>query len=205
MSFLLKEHYTVSLKEEKLREMRERNEQGLPVIVVGVVQRADAKNQNGRVYPYDTLKKEVDRYKNDVISQGNALGELDHTNEPIIQLDRVSHLIEDLWWDGPEQKEVWGRIRLLDTPKGEIAKKIVLQGIPLGISSRAVGSVESKDGSDYVKDDLNMICWDLVGTPSTDQAYLRLHETKEIKNFDPRKVYPAKYRIKETLNELLKK
>lgn len=205
MSFLLKEHYTVSLKEEKLREMRERNEQGLPVVVVGVVQRADAKNQNGRVYPYDILRKEVDRYKNDVISHGNALGELDHTNEPIIQLDRVSHLIEDLWWDGPEQKDVWGRIRLLDTPKGEIAKKIVLQGIPLGISSRAVGSVESKDGSDYVKDDLNMICWDLVGTPSTDQAYLRLHEAKEIRNFDPRKVYPAKYRIKETLNELLKK
>lgn len=128
-----------------------------------------------------------------------------NTNEPIIQLDRVSHLIEDLWWGGPEEKEVWGRIRLLPTPKGEIAKKIVLQGIPLGISSRAVGSVESKGECDYVKDDLNMICWDLVGTPSTDNAYLKLHEAKEVRNFDSRKVYPARYRIKETLQDLLKK
>lgn len=128
-----------------------------------------------------------------------------NTDEPIIQLERVSHIIDDVWWDGPNQDEVWGKIRLLDTPKGEIAKKIVLQGIPLGISSRAVGSVDSKDGCDYVKDDLNLICWDLVGTPSTDKAYLRLHEAKEIKNFNPQKVLPAKYRIKETLKDLLSK
>lgn len=128
-----------------------------------------------------------------------------NTDNPIIELDKVSHVLEDIWWDGPEKKEVWGKIRLLNTPKGLIAKSIVLDGIPLGISSRAVGSVHSEGGCDYVEDDLNLICWDLVGTPSTDNAYLKLHEAKEIGSFDKRKIYPAQLRIKDTLRELLKK
>lgn len=128
-----------------------------------------------------------------------------NTDQPIIQLDRASHVIEDLWWDGPDQKEVWGKIRLLSTPKGQLAKNIVFDGVPLGISSRAVGSVESRDGCDYVKDDLNLICWDLVGTPSTHSAYLKLHENKQLGYFNERKIYPAQYRIKDTLKDILNK
>ena len=205
MSRLLVESHKLNLNEEKLNELREDDKAGRPIVVVGIIQRADAKNQNGRIYPYDILRKEVDRYKNEVISQGNAIGELDHTNEPIIQLERASHVIEDLWWDGPDQKEVWGKIRLLSTPKGQLAKNIVFDGIPLGISSRAVGSVESRGDCDYVKEDLNLICWDLVGTPSTHSAYLKLHENKQLGYFNERKIYPAQYRIKDTLKDILGK
>lgn len=205
MSLLLKEHFSLKPGKTMLQEMREADAAGRPVVVVGIIQRADAKNQNGRVYPYDILSREVDRYKNEVISNGNGLGELDHTEKPLVELQNVSHLLEDIWWDGPDKKEVWGKVRLLPTPKGDIAKNIILQGIPLGISSRAVGTVDSRSDGDYVKDDLNMICWDLVGTPSTNNAYLKLHEAKEVGNFDPRKVYPPEYRIKETLRDLLSK
>jgi len=202
---MLKEHYRIQLKEEKLNEMREADANGRPIVVVGVIQRSDAKNQNGRIYPHDILSKEVKRYQDEVIGGGFGMGQLDHTDNPVIELDKVSHILEQIWWDGPDEKEVWGKIRLLNTPKGKIAKQIVLDGIPLGISSRAVGSVTSRDGCDYVEDDLSLICWDLVGTPSTDNAYLKLHEAREINNFDKRKVYPVKYRIKDTLKELLNK
>jgi hypothetical protein len=204
----LKENFIVKMEEKLIKENREAAREGRPVVVVGIIQRADAKNQNNRVYPYEILKKEVDRYVSDVVKgpAGNcSLGQLDHVDTPVIELDKVSHVLEDVWWDGPQEKEVWGKVRLLNTPKGDIAKNIVLDGIPLGISSRAVGSVESKGGCDYVKDDLNMICWDLVGTPSTNQAYLGLREAKVIHSYNPSKVYPPAYRIKQALAEILKK
>lgn len=206
--YLLKEYNTIKLDQTMIKENIEAAHEGRPIVVVGVIQRADEKNQNGRIYPYEILKKEIDRYKNEIIGSrdGNcAMGQLDHVDTPIIELDKVSHIMEDVWWDGPGGKEVWGKIRLLNTPKGEIAKKIVLDGIPLGISSRAVGSVQKRNDIDYVQDDLNMVCWDLVGTPSTNSAYLRLHEAKEIHGFNPKKVLPPEYRIKQTLRELLKK
>lgn len=128
-----------------------------------------------------------------------------NTDQPLIQLQNVSHILEDVWWDGEGKNEVWGKIKLLPTPRGDIAKNIILQGIPLGISSRAVGTVDSRHDGDYVNEDLNLICWDLVGTPSTDNAYLKLHEAKEIKNFNPKNVYPAQYRIKDTLRRILGK
>lgn len=205
---LLKEYNALKIDEKLLKENREAAAEGRPVVVVGVIQRADEKNQNGRVYPYEILKREVDRYKNEVIGSpaGNcAYGQLDHVDSPVIELEKTSHVLEDVWWDGPGGKEVWGKVRLLNTPKGDIAKSIVLDGFPLGISSRAVGSVSSRNDCDYVNDDLNMVCWDLVGTPSTHAAYLKLHEAKQIQNFDPRKVYPPEVRIKDTLSRLLKK
>lgn len=188
-----------------LNEMREADREGRPVVVVGIIQRADSKNQNGRIYPKSILEKEIDRYKREVIGNKNGMGELDHTDQPLIQLQNVSHILEDVWWDGEGKNEVWGKIKLLPTPRGDIAKNIILQGIPLGISSRAVGTVDSRHDGDYVNEDLNLICWDLVGTPSTDNAYLKLHEAKEIKNFNPKNVYPAQYRIKDTLRRILGK
>jgi hypothetical protein len=111
--------------------------------------------------------------------------------------------MEDVWWDGPEGKDVMGKIRLLDTPKGEIAKTIVRSGIPLGISSRAVGSISKNEstGSDVVGEDLQLVCWDLVANPSTHNSYLKIHE-----GFDPYKQSQLKsVRIKEALKELLRK
>jgi hypothetical protein len=197
---LLKEHSILTVTPELLKEYAENPEK--PFTVVGVVQRADAKNQNGRIYPYTTLKKEVDRYLNEVVRPGHAIGQLDHIDSPVIELDKVSHLIEDLWWDGADGKDLYGKIRLLNTPKGQIAREIVKEGIPLGISSRAVGSVSQNEakGADVVGEDLQLICWDLVGTPSTQHAYLKLHES-----YDPSKAYPKPVRIKSVLQELLKK
>ncbi len=180
-----------------------------PFTVVGIIQRADQKNQNGRIYPYEILKKECDRYM-DLIKQKNSFGELDHTDEQIVSLKNSSHIIEDLWWDGPDKKEVWGKIKLLNTPSGEIAKSIVSDGIPLGISSRAIGSVSRDDrqDADIVQDDLMLMCWDLVGSPSTHSAFLRMQEnTKSSSKVSvvENKVISGEDRIKETLRELLKK
>lgn len=197
---LLKEYTTITTTKDLLKEYAENPSK--PITVVGVIQRADAKNQNGRIYPYEILKKEVDRYINEVIREGVAVGELDHRDTPEIQWKNASHLIEDVWWDGPEKKDLCGRIRLLNTPSGQIARNIVLEGIPLGISSRAVGSLsrnESK-GADIVGEDLNIVGWDIVVHPSTQKAFLAMNES-----YDPRKNIPKENRIKSTLRELLKK
>lgn len=204
---LLREVTQITITEDMVKEFQQMKAEGQPIIVTGVIQRADAKNQNGRIYPYSILKKECDRYLEEAVKKGLAMGELDHTDEPIIQLKNVSHVIDDVWWDGPDKKDVVGKIRLLPTPAGKIAESIVMSGIPLGISSRAVGSVSKNEaqGVDMVGEDLNIICWDLVGTPSTDNAFLRIHEAKEIKDFNPRKILPPKIRLEQALKELLGK
>jgi hypothetical protein len=197
---LLREFSTIDIGKDKLEEYKDHAK---PITVVGIIQRADAKNQNGRVYPYDILRKEVDRYMNEVVKKGVAMGQLDHIDSPVIELGNVSHIMEDVWWDGPEGKDVMGKIRLLDTPKGEIAKTIVRSGIPLGISSRAVGSISKNEstGSDVVGEDLQLVCWDLVANPSTHNSYLKIHE-----GFDPYQQSQLKsVRIKEALKELLRK
>lgn len=204
---LLREVTQIPITEEMVKEFQQMKEAGQPIIVTGVIQRADAKNQNGRIYPYSILKKECDRYMNEAVRKKVAMGQLDHTDSPIIELQHVSHVIDDMWWDGPEQKDVMAKIRLLPTPKGKIAENIIMSGIPLGISSRAVGSVSKNEdkGADVVGEDLSIVCWDLVGTPSTDNAYLQLHEAKEIKNFNPNKILPPKVRLHAVLKELLGK
>jgi len=198
---LLKEFCQLTVQPEMLKEFA--NDPTKPVTVVGIIQRADAKNQNGRVYPYDILRKEIDRYMNEVVKKGVAMGQLDHIDSPVIELGNVSHIMEDVWWDGPDGKDVMGKIRLLDTPKGEIAKTIVKSGIPLGISSRAIGSISKNEsqGADIVGEDLQLVCWDLVANPSTHNSYLKIHE-----NFDPYKQnIPRSVRISDALSELLKK
>lgn len=201
---LLKEFTKIKLNEDSVKQLKEDVNSGRPLVVTGVIQRADAKNQNGRIYPKNILKKECDRYLEEVVRGGMAIGELDHADDSVIHLQNASHIIDDLWW---EDNDVFGKIRLLDTPAGNIAKNIVLAGIPLGISSRAVGSVSKNEstGADVVGEDLQIVAWDLVGVPSTHNAYLKMHETKIIKNFDESKIFPPKYRVKQILSELLKK
>lgn len=207
MSFLLREHYQIKPGQETLTEMKKTVAEGGPLIIKAVIQRADAKNQNGRIYPYKILKEKCDEYKEKIISVGNALGELDHEDSPVINVKNASHVIDDIWWDGPEGKDVYGSIRILPTPMGDIAKNIILAGVPLGISSRAVGSVSKNEaqGYDVVQEDLQIICWDLVGTPSTHNAFLKLHEAIDLGNYDASKAFPKEVRIREALNELLRK
>lgn len=204
---LLKEVSQIDITKDMLNEFAQRKRDGLPIIVTGVIQRADVKNQNNRIYPYNVLRPKIDKYIEENVAKGVALGELDHRDSPIVELKNVSHVIDEIFWGGNDNKDVLGKIRLLPTPSGRIAEEIVMAGIPLGISSRAVGSLSKNEaqGVDVVESDLELCCFDLVSHPSTDNAYLRMFEAKEIKNFNPSKVLPSEIRIKQTLQKLLKK
>lgn len=204
MAQLLREFFEFKIDDKTRAMLKESIHNDGPVYLEGVIQRADAKNQNNRIYPYEILKKQCDKYINEFVASGRALGELDHADSPVIEIKNVSHVIESLDWDG---KDVRGRVRLLNTPNGLIAKSLVSEGIGLGISSRGLGSTSrnSEKDADVVQEDLQLICFDLVATPSTHNAYLKLTESKEIKNFNPRKILPSSMRITQTLNELLKK
>lgn len=140
------------------------------LVLVGIMQRCDAINQNGRKYPINILRREADKYKNVFIQERRALGELDHPESPVVNLSNVSHNVIDLWWDG---SNLMGKIEILSTPSGNIAKELLKAGIKLGISSRGMGSVKSiGEGKVEVQEDFEIVCWDLVSNPSTQGAFM---------------------------------
>lgn len=140
------------------------------LILSGIMQRCDAINQNGRKYPVDILRREADKYKNVFIKERRALGELDHPESPVVNLQNVSHNVVDLWWDG---NNLMGKVEILGTPSGNIAKELLKAGIKLGISSRGMGSVKAiGEGRVEVQDDFEIVCWDLVSNPSTQGAFM---------------------------------
>ena len=158
------------------------------LIVEGVVQRADAKNQNGRVYPKQILEKEVEKYIAESIAQNRALGELDHPESTVINLKNVSHNIKSLWWDGDD---LMGKIEVLPTPSGNILRELFANNITVGISSRGMGSVQPLgEGTVEVQDDFELLCWDFVSTPSTQGAFMTPTGLNE--NFNPN-LNPSKY------------
>ena len=141
------------------------------MIVIGIVQRAEEFNHNGRRYPYDVLKREVDKYIGGPIAENRALGELDHPESSVINLKNASHNIKDLWWDG---NDLLGKIEILTTPSGNILKELFKNNITVGISSRGMGSVSQLgEGRVEVEDDFELLCWDFVSTPSTHGAFMR--------------------------------
>ena len=142
-----------------------------PLIVSGVLQRAESKNQNERVYPKDILEREVEKYIDGPIKENRAMGELDHPESSVINLQNVSHNIKKCWWDGDN---VMGKVEILNTPAGNILKALFAAGIVVGISSRGMGSVEENlnEGTLEVQDDFELLCWDFVSTPSTHGAYM---------------------------------
>jgi hypothetical protein len=150
-----------------LRESKER-----PGVfeVEGIMQRAGAKNQNGRVYDKKILLREVDKYVNEFVKNGNAYGELDHPESAIVSLKNASHIIKELWWKGDE---LMGRVELLNTPSGNIVKEIIKAGHTIGISSRGTGSVQqTNEGTLEVQPDFELVCWDFVSNPSTHGAFM---------------------------------
>lgn len=150
-----------------LRESKER-----PGVfeVEGVMQRAGAQNQNGRVYDKKVLLREVNKYMENFVKIGNAYGELDHPESPIVSLKNASHVVKDLWWDGDD---LCGRVELLNTPAGNIVKAIIQGGHTIGISSRGTGSVKpTNEGYLEVQDDFELVCWDFVSNPSTHGAFM---------------------------------
>lgn len=142
-------------------------------ILKGKLQEAERNNGNGRVYPYETLKREIDKYVAGPMKARTSTGELDHPESSIINLANVSHIVTKIWWNG---NEVWGELELLNTPSGRIAQEIIGCGIPLGISSRGMGSVKQIGENVEVQSDYDLLCWDLVSTPSTPGSYMQLSE-----------------------------
>ena len=135
----------------------------------GVFMQAENKNKNGRVYTREVLTSAVDKFVNEQVITGRAVGELNHPEGPSINLDKVSHRITELKWDG---NNVMGKALILDTPMGKIVKGLVEGGVQLGVSSRGMGSLDFKDGANYVRDDFMLNTIDIVQDPSAPNAFV---------------------------------
>ena len=146
------------------------------LVVKGILQRAESKNQNGRVYPREVLMKEVQKYSEQQVTERRALGELDHPDSSVVNLNNASHNVLEMHWKGDD---LLGTVEILSTPAGNILKELFKSGIKLGISSRGLGSVETikeADGEDdtvQVQPDFELIAFDFVSNPSTQGAFLR--------------------------------
>lgn len=135
----------------------------------GVFMQAENKNKNGRIYTREVLTKAVDKFVNEQVITGRAVGELNHPDGPSINLDKVSHRITELKWDG---NNVMGKALILDTPMGKIVKGLVEGGVQLGVSSRGMGSLEVRNGTNYVGGDFLLNTVDIVQDPSAPNAYV---------------------------------
>ena len=161
-----------------LQESKTQLDYSKPFEFYAVLQKYNTPNRNGRVYPEKILKREAQNYKK-MIDKGIALSELNHPESSLIDLYRVSHVISDIWWDG---HILMGKLKLLTSPgfhergivstKGDQAANLLRQGVTLGISSRGVGSLKKMGEQNEVQDDFELICFDLVSSPSTPGAYL---------------------------------
>jgi len=161
-----------------IRENRDMLDHSKPFEFYAVLQKYNTPNRNGRIYPEKILKRESENYKK-LIQKGTALSELNHPESSLIDLDRVSHAITEIWWEGPV---LLGKLKLLTSPgfhergivstKGDLAANYLRQGVTLGISSRGVGSLKKVGEQNEVQEDFELICFDLVSSPSTPGAYL---------------------------------
>ena len=141
------------------------------LVVKGVIQRAEAKNQNGRIYPREILEREIKKYSEGPIKERRALGELDHPESSVINLQNVSHNVTKVKMVGDD---VYGEVEILSTPAGNILKELFRNGITVGISSRGMGSVQEGPGDTVeVQDDFELLCFDFVSTPSTHGAFMK--------------------------------
>ena len=139
--------------------------------IEGTFLQGDIKNRNGRVYEFKMLKEKVEQYRKDFVTQKRAFGELGHPEGPTINLERVSHMISEL---SPDGKNFYGKAKIMDTPYGKIVKNLMDEGAKLGVSSRGVGSLEEKNGANYVKDDFRLsTAADIVADPSAPEAFVR--------------------------------
>jgi hypothetical protein len=168
---LIVDYLPFEIKQEQINESMKENNGKL--VVRGVLQRAEAKNQNGRVYPREVLVREAKKYHKEFIKQSRAMGELDHPESSVVNLQNVSHNVKEMHWEGDN---LLGEVEVLSTPSGNILKELFKSGIKLGISSRGMGSVEtvSEGGeqSQEVQPDFELIAFDFVSNPSTHGAFM---------------------------------
>jgi len=177
---LLVDYMPFDISSDQINEsMKEHNGK---LIVQGILQRADSKNQNGRVYPRDTLMREAQKYHETYINERRAMGELDHPESSVVNLNNVSHNVTGMKWKGDD---LVGTVEILSTPAGNILKELFKSGIKLGISSRGLGSVkeihEDDSGEDTVEvqPDFELIAFDFVSNPSTHGAFMHPAGLKE--------------------------
>lgn len=181
MKKLIREYYKLCpggicedyLTESEKRDVRENG----ALYLTGIIQHADKRNGNGRVYPRPILEREMQNYKR-IVQEKRALGELDHPDEAVVNLKNASHMFEDVWWEGDA---VYGKARVLrHTPSGKILEGLIKDGVQIGVSSRGVGSVREESEATIVEEDFQLICFDVVQEPSTANAFLM----KEAKNYE---------------------
>jgi hypothetical protein len=166
---LLVDYLPFEISAQQINESLKENNGKL--VVSGILQRADAKNQNGRVYPQKILMREAEKYAKTFIRERRALGELDHPDSSVVNLQNASHNVTEMHWKG---RNLLGTVEVLGTPAGNILKELFKSGIKLGISSRGLGSVEtiSEAGGEEVQDDFELIAFDFVSNPSTHGAFM---------------------------------
>jgi len=195
---------------QEAKDMDYRN----PFEFYAVLQKYDTPNRNGRSYPEKILRREADNYKK-IIDKGLSTSELNHPESSLIDLDRVSHIITEIWWD---RNILMGKLKLLTSPgfhetgvvstKGDIAANLMRQGVTLGISSRGVGSLKKVGERNEVQEDFELICFDLVSSPSTPGAYLFSNaddREKYEENLEEEKKYKQKDDYVEKSVDLMKK
>jgi hypothetical protein len=193
--FLLKEFTAFEYNDEELAK----REEGKPLILKGILQKANTLNQNGRVYPKQILEREIRNYEK-LIRENRAFGELDHANEPIVNMKNISHVIREIWMDGDV---VYGNVEILDTPCGKIIEAIIKAKCKPGISSRALGSLQRENNVNVVQDDLQIICWDFVSEPSTPNAFMTLAESRVYDESTLRQVFTKSDLVDRAANEIL--
>ena len=193
---VLREYYALcegGVCQDLLTEDEKRFVRDGGMILSGKLQEADCKNGNGRVYSEAILAREVQNYKK-VVKEKRAVGELDHPDNSVVSLERVSHRVTYIWMEGPA---VMGKLKVMDTPAGKTLRALVEGGCQMGISSRGVGTVSESGGVTTVNDDFQLICFDMVSEPSTPGAYMNLSESK-ISD-----VFTKADRINRALNDIL--
>jgi len=181
-------------------QINESAKTGGPLKVRGVLQRADTKNQNSRVYPKEILMREATKYTENFVSQKRAMGELDHPESSVVNLANVSHNITEMSWNGDD---LMGTVEVLGTPSGNILKELFKSGIKLGISSRGMGSVETvnESGAQEVQNDFELIAFDFVSNPSTHGAFM--YPMNE--SVDHSTVRDTKYgKVEAVINDILR-
>jgi len=180
MKQLIVDYIPFEVTPQQINESMSTNDGKL--IVKGVLQRAESKNQNGRIYPKDLLMREAKKYTENFIQQKRALGELDHPDSSVVNLQNASHNVLEMHFNG---NDLVGTVEVLGTPSGNILKELFKSGIKLGISSRGLGSVESigENGAQQVQPDFELIAFDFVSNPSTHGAFLHpMNESVDISN-----------------------
>jgi len=199
--YVLREYYSLCpdnkcnadlLTEDEKRDIRDNG----AMYITGIAQRADHTNGNGRVYPFEILKREVANYEK-LVRENRASGELDHPEDTVINLKNVSHKCVKIWWEG---KDVMAKLKVGSAPAGQTLKAHIRDGLAIGLSSRGLGSVKDVGGKLMVEDDFQLICFDIVAEPSTKGAFMQLQESRNrlIESFT------KSDRINRALNEILR-